>query len=441
MKWSGHDVVNNHLCLGGMDTVALAKEFGTPLFIVDEDRIRNRAREFLAEARKRWSHSEIAYASKAFSCKAMCALVSQEGLHLDVVSEGELHTALQSQFPPERIEFHGNNKSARELLYALQSGVGRIICDSESEIELLSQLCAKHKKTANILVRLNPGVDPHTHASISTGNHDSKFGVPIVDGQALSLLKDITSGKFPGIRLVGIHCHVGSQLLSLEGLGEAANVMVSFANDIKNATGFEIEELNLGGGLGIRYLTDHTPPTIGEFFDALLVPAKEAIQKFGLKPPRLVFEPGRALVGDAGITLYEVGTIKNSAHGKTFVAVDGGMSDNPRHALYQAKYHATLANRANETPCALVCVVGKSCESGDILIPEIKLPMPQRGDYLAVFSTGAYNYSMASNYNRIPRPAVIFVQNQKADIVVRRETLDDVVSHDELPSRLSFSRS
>jgi diaminopimelate decarboxylase len=234
---------------------------------------------------------------------------------------------------------------------------------------------------------------------------------------------------------------VGSQLLNLEGLGEAANVMVSFANDVKSATGFEIEELNLGGGLGIRYLTEHNPPTIGEFFDALLVPAKEALHKLGLKSPRLVFEPGRSLVGDAGITLYEVGTIKKSANRKIFVAVDGGMSDNPRHALYQAKYHAVLANRASETPSTSVCVVGKSCESGDILIPEIKLPLPQRGDYLAIFSTGAYNYSMASNYNRIPRPAVVFVHNKNAAVVVRRESLDDIVSHDELPSRFSLNRS
>jgi diaminopimelate decarboxylase len=441
MKWHGCKIQDNHLFIGGVSAVSLASQFGTPLFVMNEDRIRSRAQEFLKEARARWPQAEVAYASKAFCCQAMCALVNQEGLHLDVVSAGELHTALRAKFPAERIEFHGNNKSRTELAMALEHKVGRIICDSASEIELLTELCSSMGCAANVLIRLNPGVDPHTHASISTGNHDSKFGVPIADGQALSLVKSIVNGQHKGVRLLGFHCHVGSQLLELDGLADAANVMVAFAHTVKQQTGLEIEELNLGGGLGIRYLDEHNPPTIGAFFDALLEPAKLAIQKFGLKPPCLVFEPGRALVGDSGITLYEVGTIKKSAGTKKFVAVDGGMSDNPRPALYQAKYYALLANRAAEAPTEKVCVVGKSCESGDIIIPEIALPETRRGDYLAVFSTGAYNYSMASNYNRLPRPAVVFVQNGTADVVVRRESLEDIVSHDELPSRLSLSRS
>ncbi len=441
MKWHGCKTCNNRLYVGDMDTVSLAQQFETPLYIVNEERVRSRCREFLHEARARWPKSEIAYASKAFCCKAMCALVASEGLHLDVVSGGEMHTALSAGFPPDRIEFHGNNKSEKELGFAVENNVGRIIIDSQSELQLLSKVCTKLKKTATILIRLNPGVDPHTHASISTGNHDSKFGVPIIDKQAITLVKEIANNKYPNTKLIGFHCHVGSQLLDLEGLGEAANVMVSFANDVKIATGIEIEELNLGGGLGIRYLNDHNPPAIGEFFDALLEPAKAAIKKFGLKPPRMVFEPGRSLIGDAGITIYEVGAIKASASGKKFVSVDGGMSDNPRPALYQAKYHALLANRATENPTETVCVVGKSCESGDILIPQIQLPEAQRGDYLAVFSTGAYNYSMASNYNRLPKPAVVFVMNGKADVVVRRESLEDITSHDELPSRFILSRS
>jgi diaminopimelate decarboxylase len=441
VKWTGISTnAHGHLSVGGASALGLAKEFGTPLYVVNEDRVRQRCREFLKEARCRWPNSEVAYASKAFSCKAMCALVASEGLHLDVVSAGELFTALSANFPPDRIEFHGNNKSSDELRMALKHGVGRIICDSAEEIELLSMVAQEEKKGAKILIRLNPGVDPHTHQAIKTGNHDSKFGVPIVDGQAMLLTQKIVNGAFPNIKLLGFHCHVGSQLLEPQGLPEAAVVMMRFAKDVLVNTGFCVEEMNLGGGLGIRYLESDEPMTIAEFFDALILSAKKIIEELGLPPPRLVFEPGRAIIGDAGSTLYEVGFSKTTATGKHFVAVNGGMADNPRPALYQATYHAVLAARPNDPATTTVSIVGKCCESGDILLHDIKLPEPKFGEILAVFSTGAYNYSMSSNYNRLPKPAVVFVSNGEPEVVVRRETLEDITSHDELPKRLSFKR-
>lgn len=441
MKWTGISTdEQGQLSIGGANAVSLAKEFGTPLYVVNEDRVRQRCREFLTEARSRWPNSEVAYASKAFSCKAMCALVESEGLHLDVVSAGELYTALRANFPPERIEFHGNNKSCNELRMALSHGVGRIICDSAAEVEILSKVAQEAKKSATILIRLNPGVDPHTHHAIKTGNHDSKFGVPITDGQAMQLTEKIVNGAYPNIKLLGFHCHVGSQLLVPQGLPEAAVIMMQFAKSVLEKTGFCVEEMNLGGGLGIRYLESDEPMKIGQFFDALILSAKKMIEELGLPPPRLVFEPGRAIIGDAGCTLYEVGISKNTSSGKTFVAVNGGMADNPRPALYQAAYHAVLAERPNETPSKTMSIVGKCCESGDILLHDIHLPEPRLGEILAVFSTGAYNYSMSSNYNRLPKPAVVFVSNGEPEIVVRRETLEDIISHDELPKRLTFKR-
>ena len=429
----------NHLEIGGCDAVDLAAEFGTPLYVMDEQFIRDKCRAYRSAFEREYGGSAIAYAGKAFIVTAICALAAQEGLWLDVASAGELYTAANANFPRERILLHGNFKTPIELEMALEYGVGFVVVDSLCEIENLSAAAQSAGKTQPILIRCNPGVDPHTHRLIRTGQEDSKFGSNIKDGSAMRAVK--TALGLPGLELRGIHCHIGSQLLDLTPYIEAAPVMAQFMRQIRDETGLEMGVLDLGGGLGARYLEEQNPPSIDEFAKAVSEAVIVAIAAAGIAKPRLIVEPGRSIVGEAGTTLYTVGPIKevNLAEppGKrTYLAVDGGLSDNPRPALYDAVYSALIANKAGDAPTRTYTVSGRHCET-DMLIPSVTLAEAQTGDLLAVQTTGAYNYAMASNYNRFARPAVVFVTDGKAELVVRRETLDDLVRCDILPDRLA----
>lgn len=427
-----------HLEIGGCDTVELAEKFGTPLYVMDEDAVRTNCRRYLKAFRENYGPAEVAFAGKSFMVAAMCKIAEQEGLHLDVASAGELHTAHTAGYPMERILVHGSNKSVDELQMALDLGVGRIVVDNFLELARLDELARAAKKRAGIMFRLTPGIDPHTHRLIRTGQADTKFGFNIEDGSALAAVKQAL--ECTNIDLYGLHCHVGSQLLDTEAHEQAIKIMVEFIAEALNA-GYKTRELNLGGGLGIRYLPEHNPPTIEEFAERLATLAKEELAKRNIEPPTLMVEPGRSIVGEAGTTLYRIGTIKEvniveDPGKRTYVSVDGGISDNPRPCLYDAVYTALIANRAKSPADAVVTIAGKHCET-DILISDTRIAAPTTDDILAVYSTGAYNYSMASNYNRLPRPAVALASGGVADVIVRRETIEDLVDHDEVPERLA----
>lgn len=422
-----------HLEVGGCDTVELAQRFGTPLYVMDEQCLRAMCRAYRDAFARRFRESLVVFAGKAFMALAMCRIAEQEGLGLDVSSAGELHTGLRAGFPAQRIVMHGNNKSVAELQMALDAGVGRIVVDSEVEIELLQNIAASRGAVADILLRVTPGIEAHTHDYIQTGHVDTKFGLGIGTGQALPAVKRALAS--PNLRLRGLHCHIGSQLFDLRPFDIATRLMAGFMRQVRDATGYVAAELDLGGGLGARYReTDH-PPSVEDYAETIRVALDEECQRLGLAQPKIIVEPGRSIVGEAGLTLYTVGVIKHIPGVRTYVAVDGGMSDNPRPALYQAQYQAVVANKAAWPLDGKVTVAGKHCET-DTLIAEIEVPQLALGDIIAVQTTGAYNYSMASNYNRLPRPAVVLVAGGKAEVIVEREGLDDLVRQDRIPARL-----
>ena len=421
-----------HLEIGGVDVTALAAEYGTPLYIMDEANIRQKAREYLAAFRARYPKVEVSFAGKAFLCTGICKLIEQEGLRLDVASGGELYTALQAGFPVDRISLHGNNKSREELQMGLDARVGHIVVDNFYEIDLLTELATDAAHPQPILLRVAPGIDPHTHRRISTGQVDSKFGFGIASGAALTAISRVR--EIPGLELKGIHCHVGSQLLDTECHEASVGAMADLLIQVKRELGVEFEELNIGGGLGIRYLSDQQPPSVDEFADTIIGVLKRKLDEAGLAYPILLQEPGRYLVGEAGTTLYTVGSTKVVPDIRTYVCVDGGLSDNPRPTLYDAKYEAIVANKADQPHDRTYTVSGKHCET-DLLFPDLALAGVEAGDLLAVQSTGAYNYAMASNYNRFRRPAVVLVNDGQADLLVRRETYEDLVAQDVVPER------
>ncbi|SFA48026.1 diaminopimelate decarboxylase [Parageobacillus thermantarcticus] len=430
MFFHGTSRVNDkgHLEIGGVDTVDLAKEYGTPLYIYDVALIRARARAFKEAFQKHGVKAQVAYASKAFSSIAMVQLAEEEGLSLDVVSGGELYTALQAGFPPERIHFHGNNKSREELMMALESGIGCVVVDNFYELELLEQLSKQRGKTTAILIRVTPGVEAHTHDYILTGQEDSKFGFDLNNGQADEALRKALSSSF--FSVLGIHCHIGSQIFETTGFVLAAQKIFQKIADWKETYGFVPAVVNLGGGFGIRYTSEDDPIPVSEYVEKIIEEVKKQVSEQNIPMPEIWIEPGRSLVGDAGTTIYSIGSQKVVPNVRHYVAVDGGMSDNIRPALYEAKYEAVLANRVLDEKNEIVSIAGKCCESGDMLIWDLPLPKANPGDYLAVFCTGAYGYSMANNYNRIPRPAVVFVENGEAQLVVKRETYEDLVRLD-----------
>ncbi|MCS6859963.1 MAG: diaminopimelate decarboxylase [Abditibacteriales bacterium] len=435
MFFLGTQKVNaqGHLEIGGCDCVELARKFGTPLYVLDEALIRRNCRDYRAAFERRYPHVEIIYATKACLTTALCRIMQQEGLSLDTASAGELFTALKAEFPAEKIYLHGNFKSTRELEMALSARVGRIVVDSELELEQLNALAARRGQVADILLRVTPAVDPHTHEYIQTGKVDTKFGLGIGTGAAMQGVKRALSLKH--LRLHGFHSHIGSQILDVHFFEMGAELLVAFIKAVAEATGFEAKELNVGGGLGIKYVSEHKPPTKEEFAEALVGAVKRACAKYRVALPKLMLEPGRSIIGDAGITLYTVGPIKDINGVRTYVSVDGGLSDNPRPALYQARYSLILANRPLDDEKQVVTVVGKHCES-DMLFENVTLPKLQPGDILAVQSTGAYNFSMSSNYNRFPRPAVVLVHDGRAELIVRRQTLEDLIAQDIIPERL-----
>ncbi len=422
--------VREHLEIGGCDTVELAETFGTPLYIMDEALIRENCRRYQEALQSSYPRGEILYAGKAFLIKAMAALVAEEGLGLDVVSGGEIFTAIKAGFPPEHLCFHGNNKSGEEILFALQTGVGRIVVDSLSELEELIALSVKAEKRPTILLRIKPGVEAHTHDYIQTGQDDSKFGFGLKNEDTWKAIRLAIQEK-EKVDLVGFHCHIGSQIFQTEPFALAVDVMFAFMAEIREKTGFTASQLDMGGGLGIRYIKEDTPPSIENFVDSISAAVKNAASKRDFPLPRLLLEPGRSITGEAGITLYRVGVIKDIPGIRRYVAVDGGMADNIRPALYQAVYDVALANKAGEKPAEKVTIAGKNCESGDILVQEAILPPVKKDDILVLFATGAYCYAMANNYNRNPRPAVLFVRDGKANIVARRETYEDLVLLDQ----------
>ncbi|MFO8079412.1 MAG: diaminopimelate decarboxylase [Armatimonadota bacterium] len=422
-----------HLVIAGCDAVELAHKHGTPLYVYDEGRIRSRCREYIREFGNRYPEVEIAYAAKAALTTGIARLVDQEGMGLDVASAGELYTALQADFPAERIKMHGNYKSNLEYRMAVESGVGRVVADSLLELGQLNRWANKMDAVAEILIRVRPGVDTHTHESIQTGQVDSKFGVGIYGGEAREAI-EIAMG-LDAINLRGLHCHIGSQLLETDAFERAIDQMVEFLSQMRDELGLECEDLDLGGGLGIRYTEKDDPPAVAELAEAICPRLLSKLDEHGLNHPRLILEPGRSIVGEAGVTLYTVGVVKDIPGLRTYVAVDGGLSDNPRPALYDAEYEAVVANRADEETKHWVRVAGKHCET-DTLIDDTCVGQCEPGDILAVFATGAYNYAMASNYNRFTRPAVVMCCDGEDSVLVERESLADLITHVRIPRHL-----
>ncbi|MBQ4051115.1 MAG: diaminopimelate decarboxylase [Oscillospiraceae bacterium] len=418
-----------HLMLGGCDAVELTKTYGTPLYVMDEQKVRDAMRAYRSSMEKYYGgNGLICYASKAFACKEMYRIANEEGLGVDVVSGGELYTALSVGFPAEKIGFHGNNKLPAEIRMALENDVGRIIVDGLGELELVDRIAGDLGVTANIILRITPGVDAHTHDFIRTGQIDSKFGLALETGAAMEGVKAALKAK--NICLKGLDCHIGSQIMDVEPFVHTGEIMMQFILDIKNETGVEMEELDLGGGFGIRYVGSDDPVPYDSYMEAVSEGIKAFADKHGLKTPFIFMEPGRSIVGEAGTTLYTVGAIKEIPGVRTYVSIDGGMSDNPRYALYQAKYDFLLAEKADAPADSIVTVAGKCCESGDLLGEHVKMPMPKTGDILAVLSTGAYNYSMASNYNRNPIPPVVMVRDGASRVIVKGQTYEDMARFD-----------
>ena len=418
-----------HLTIGGADTVNLAKAFGTPLYVMDEVQIRKHCRSFKGSIDRFYGgNGLVCYASKAFSCKEMYRIVASEGLGVDVVSGGELYTAMEAGTDPKKICFHGNNKTVEELKMALSYGVGRIVADNIYEMQTLDALCAEYGKKADILLRIKPGVDAHTHDFIRTGQIDSKFGFALETGEAFEAVKFALECE--NLNFAGVHCHIGSQILDTQGFEAAAEVMLNFIKKIRDELGTEVRDLNLGGGFGIQYTEKDDPLPYEAFMEAVSVIVHDFCEKNNMALPFIIIEPGRSIAAPAGITLYTVGGKKVIPDIRTYVSVDGGMCDNPRYIMYQADYDAVIANKANEPKNTVVTIAGKCCESGDLIGEHMPLQECEPGDILAVCATGAYNYSMSSNYNRLMKPAVVFVKDGEARLAVRRETLEDIVRND-----------
>ena len=418
-----------HLTVGGMDTVDLAKKHGTPLYLIDENALREQCRIYRKAAIESFGEDALPlYASKALCFTEIYRIAAEEGMGIDCVSGGELYTAKKAGFPAERIYFHGNNKTDKDICDAMDMGVGTFVVDNEEELFAVSAQARSRGITQRILLRITPGIDPHTHKAIVTGNVDSKFGNAIETGQAMRIVKMAIAEE--GVYLAGLHCHVGSQIFDIEPFADAARIMTEFMAQIKNECAYEIKELNLGGGLGVRYTEydreiDYAAAIahIAQIVKDLCIDRKIAL-------PRVILEPGRSLVAASGATLYTVGSVKEITGFRNYVSVDGGMPDNPRYALYQSQYTALIANKATEPRSYRATIAGRCCESGDLLGENMELQKTQRGDILAVLVTGAYNYSMASNYNRLPRPPVVMIKDGKDRVAVRRETYEDITRND-----------
>ena len=430
MKLFGTMNINNrgNFEIGNCDVVDLVKQYGTPLYVMDEELVRNNCKLFNGNFSMEGIDAEVIYASKAFLNVAICKIIKEEGLSLDVVSGGELYTALKANFPPNKIYMHGNNKTEDELILAIKSGVGRIIVDNRQELDLLENLCEELDKNIDVLLRVNPGIEAHTHKYIQTSKNDSKFGESIFSDDIQFIINKFQMSN--RVNLKGFHCHVGSQVFEEQSFYSSVLVMFEFIKEMKDKSSFTTEELNLGGGFGVHYTDENEQIDIKECLNNMLLLIKDVTQKNHMEIPKIMIEPGRSIVANAGTTLYKIGATKKTYGGKEYIFVDGGMTDNPRTALYDAKYEAVVANKMNCEYEESYTVAGKCCESGDIIIKNIELPKVERNDVLAVLSTGAYNYSMSSNYNRILKPAVVFVKEGESRLAVKRETYEDLIRND-----------
>jgi diaminopimelate decarboxylase len=418
----------SHLVIGGCDVVDLAKEFGTPLYLLDESTLRYKCREFKDEFGRYYRDTLVIYASKAFLNRALALIFKEEGLGLDVVSGGELSIAQSVDFPMDKVYFHGNNKTPEELNLALDWAVGRIVVDNFYELGMLNKLAKKRGISQNILLRLTPGVDPHTHQYTTTGTIESKFGFPLANGQAEEAVSQASSAS--NLNLVGLHFHLGSPVPDVQPYDLAIEIVLRFARGMSQKFGFDLSEFDIGGGFAVPYTVDSEVPTTAEYARALTGKLGSLVSELGLSRPRLIVEPGRAIVAQAGVALYKLGAIKEIPGIKKYVCVDGGISDNIRPALYGAKYEALVANKALESEGNMVTIAGKLCESGDILVQDVNLAAARPGDVIAIPVCGAYSIPMASNYNALPRPAIVMVKEGRARLIRRRETYQDLMSLD-----------
>jgi len=428
------EIKNNILYFDGCNTTELAKKYGTPLYVMSETAIAEKCREIRETFLNKYERTRAAYASKAFLTLSMCKIIEREGLCMDVVSGGELYTAIKADFPAERIEFNGNNKSIEELELAVDYNIGRIIVDGLDELSLIEEICKEKGKKINILYRVTPGVKSDSHDYIVTGKKDSKFGIPLDDEVIFPAIEQAINSSY--VNFMGFHFHVGSQLHNNESHLKALDIVLKLIKDTKEKYNYTTPELNIGGGFGIRYTDDDDKKPYAYFLDPMMEKIEAFSNELNITRPEIVIEPGRSIVGEAGITLYTIGTIKDIKGIRKYVSVDGGMTDNIRPALYQAKYEGVIANKAEEAKTDMVTICGKCCESGDILIRDVKIASPERGDIFAIFSTGAYGYTMASNYNKNPLLATVLVKEGKSEIIVKRQTYDHMIANEVIPESL-----
>ncbi len=422
-------LANGHLAFSGVDTVEMAEKYGTPLYLTDENKIRENCREYKAAVKKYFGENSLPlYASKALCYRNIYRIIKEEGLGIDVVSGGEFYTALSVGFPSEKVYFHGNNKTYSEICYALDNKIGAFVVDNIDELKTVNDEAKKRGMIQNILLRLSPGIDPHTHRAVVTGSVDSKFGVAIETGQALDFVK--AAIECENLNLEGIHCHIGSQIFDKFPFTDAARIMLDFALEVKNKLNYAFKKINLGGGIGVRYTEDDPKVTIDEIMHDIKNELDTLVNERGLTAPLFLFEMGRYIAANAGMTLYTVGSVKEIKGYKNYVCIDGGMCDNPRYALYQSKYTIYNASNAASERNTVASIAGRCCESGDLIGEDMNIQSFSKNDILAVAVTGAYNYAMSSNYNRVPKPAMVSVDNGKDNLVIKRETYEDIIKNE-----------
>lgn len=426
--------INNsgNLEIGGCDVVALAEKYGTPLYVLDEQTVRSICKDY-KNAFDKYPKTRMMYASKAMCTEAVAKILDSEGFGFDTVSAGEIYTVYKAGVDMSHVLFNGNNKSYDELELAMELGVGRFSVDNFLELALLNEIAKSKNKTADILLRITPGIECHTHEYIQTGHLDSKFGFDLTQ---VDEAVDLILNEYKNLKLHGLHAHIGSQIFETSIYSDEIEILVREVVRLDEKYGLKLDEINIGGGLGVKYTESDVPPSTYDIGEIIVNKLHEVIEKYNIEPLTVFLEPGRSIISTSGVTLYTIGSSKQVPKGKKYIAVDGGMADNPRPSMYQAEYFAQIANKKESEKTEKVTVAGRFCESGDILIKEIELPEPVEGDILCVYNTGAYNYSMASNYNRVQKPAMVLVNDSQADIIIRRETLDDLVSHDVIPDRL-----
>ena len=426
MKLHGNmSIKNNTLYIGGISCVDLANKYSTPLYVFDEDLIRENCREYRKYFKVEENNNKVAYAGKAFLTLYMCNLIKEENLCLDVVSGGELYTAHKANFPMENILFHGNNKTIDEIKMGIELGVGRFVVDNFYELDIIEEICKGKNKIQEIYIRITPGIEAHTHDYIKTGQIDSKFGFALINGDLYEAIEKLS--EYKNIKLVGLHAHIGSQIFDIEPFMDEVDIMIDLIKEIKDKFDIDLKEIDLGGGIGVYYTKEDKPKTIKEFCEAIINRAEIKCKEIGIEIPTLIIEPGRSISANAGSTLYTIGSIKDIKNVRTYVSVDGGMTDNIRPSLYKAGYECSIVNKMKYEKVNNVTVAGKCCESGDILITHANIMDIESGDILITASTGAYGYSMASNYNKIPKPAVVMVSNGESNLVCKRQTYDELL--------------